>query len=114
MALREINLSVKDTSKIIKVPAATVRSTVRRNQQRVNGQSNSRSGRPHKLSDREKRVILHIIRRHPTITFTVLAREAGVSIHKTTISRILNEEDISNWITKKRSLIIEEVINKRY
>jgi transposase len=81
---------------------------------RHTGDSKPRSGRPKKLSIRDERYILRIVRRDPKITYKNLAEKAGVSVSHDTLYRLLKEEGITNWICKKRPLLTPEVAGKRY
>lgn len=73
-----------------------------------------RTGRPPKLSERDRRKVVRIARRNPTITYRQLAKDAGVSLSHDTLYRLLKEEGITNWVCKRRPLLTPEVAGKRY
>jgi transposase len=73
-----------------------------------------RSKRPKKLSIRNKRHILRIVRRDPKITYKNLVKKADVFVSHDTLYQLLKEEGIINWLCKKRSLLTPKVRGKRY
>jgi transposase len=72
---------------------ATVQSTLRRNQ-RHEGITLPRSGRPHKLSARDRRTLLRLVRKYPKLTYDQVISETGLGVSKKTVYRILKEEGI--------------------
>jgi transposase len=54
--------SHKEIATQLSRPISTIITTIQRDAERVNGSSKPRSGRPKKLTDRDKRKILRIIR----------------------------------------------------
>jgi len=81
---------------------------------RHNGESKPSSRRPKKLSIRDERHILRIVRRDSKITYKNLAEKVGVSVSHDILYRLLQEEGITNWLCKKRPLLTPEVVGKRY
>jgi transposase len=51
-------------------PISTIATTLQRDAERVNGATKPRSGRPKKLTDRDERKILRIIRTQPKLKYT--------------------------------------------
>ena len=96
------------------VPESSTRSIVSNALIRHNPDFKPRSERPRKLTIRDERHILRIIRRDPKITYKNLIAEAGVQVSHDTIYRMLKEEGITNWLAKKRPLLTSEVAGKRY
>ena len=90
----------------------TVFNTLTQNPLRKEGNSLSRSGRPPILNRVQKRNILYIIRTNSKITYTALKSTTDVNVHINTLSRMFKNEDIKNWIIKKRSLLTTEVVTK--
>jgi len=78
------------------------------------GQSKSRSGRPKKLSLRDERHIIRVVRLDPKITYRNLLTKTGIDVSAKTVYRLLKEKGITNWICKKRSLLTPEMAGKRY
>jgi transposase len=93
---------------------STVKTTLRRNLLRNEGETRPRSGRPPALTRRDKRIILRIVRANPTTTYALLKQEANVTVHNNTLYQLLKEEGITNWLAKKRPLLTPEVVAKRY
>ena len=92
----------------------TVRTIVSNVLVRHNGETKPRSGRPRKLSIRDERHILRIVRRDPKITYKNLIAKVGVDVSHDTVYRMLKEQGITNWIAKKRPLLTPEITGKRY
>jgi transposase len=92
---------------------ATVATTLRRNPLRDDYKTLSRLGRPQALSRRGRRIILRIIRANPRVTYNVIKLEASVAVSTSTLSRMLKEEGITNWLAKKRPLLKPEHVAKR-
>lgn len=94
--LRAVGLTNDQIGKRVFCTRNTVASTLRLNTLRNEGKTRPRSGRPSALSIRDRRLILRIARRNPKITYAVLAIEAGITVHKSTLYRMLKEEGIAN------------------
>jgi Transposase len=86
---------------------------VRLNALRDEGQTRPRSDRPPALSNLDRRNLLRIIRSNPKITYAILKVEAGVTVHRNTVYKLLKEEGISKWLAKKRPLLTPQVVTKR-
>jgi Transposase len=56
---------------------------------------------------------LYVVRSTPKITYAVLKLEAGVTVHKGTLYRLLKDEGTTNWLAKKRPLLNPEVVIQR-
>jgi len=87
---------------------ATVQSTLQRNSQRHKGTTLSRSGRPSKLSRRDRRTLLRYVRKNPKLSYEQVLIDTGLPVCKKTVYRILREEGIKKWIAKQWSLLNEE------
>lgn len=112
-AYRDVGLTHQQIgAKIFRAPT-TIASTLRQNPQRIDFQSLERSGRPPALTRHQKRLILRIIRKNPTITYAALKLEADVTVHRNTLYHLFKEEGITNWLAKKRPLLTPEVVVKR-
>jgi transposase len=112
-AFRDIGLTNAQISKRTFCTPATVATTLRLNTLRNDGETRPRSGRPSALSRRDRRLILRIIRRNLKLTYAALKLEANATVHKNTLYRMLKDEDITNWLAKKRPLLTLEVVAKR-
>lgn len=89
----------------LNVPTNTVKTTLQRRSNLDNGVSKPRSGRPNKVSERDKRRIIRIARSDPKITYAQLALEARVQCSRNTLYRTLEEYGLTNWVAKKRPLL---------
>ena len=81
--------------------------------QRNNGDSLSRFDRLKMLSIRDERHIIRIARRELKIIYRELRSRVEVTCSHDILYRLLKEKNIINWMTKKRSLLILEMIDKR-
>jgi transposase len=104
-AYKSVGLSNKEIAGKLQCALKTVSSTLRLNALRDEGQTRPRSGRPPALSNLDRRNLLRIIRSNPKITYAILKVEAGVTVHRNTVYKLLKEEGISNWLAKKRPLL---------
>src|SRR5436190_24183846 len=91
----------------------TVKSTLSRNPQRHEGITLSRSGRPSKLSRRDRRTLLRYVRKNPKLIYEQVLADLGLPVCLKTVYRILKEEGIKKWIAKQRPLFIEEAAKIR-
>ena len=97
-------LTPSRVQKAFRVPESSVRYVLSK-AHNIDGHAAPRSGRPKKLSTRDERHILRIVRRDPKITYKELIRRSGVAVSDDTIYRLLKEEGIINWIAKKTTTI---------
>src|SRR6266496_3670688 len=70
---------------------ATVQSTLQCNSQRHEGTTLSRSGRPSKLSRRDRRTLLRYVRKNHKLTYEQVLVDLSLSISTKTMQRILKE-----------------------
>ena len=80
--------------KALNLPRTTVETTIRKEPERNNGETKSRSGRPRQLSLRDQRYIIRFARINPRITYKQLRQEAGVICSKSTLYRTLNVREV--------------------
>src|SRR5947207_5292862 len=92
---------------------ATVQSTLRRNSQRHEGTTLSRSGRPQILIRRDRRRLLRLVRKCPKLTYNQIISETNLDVCKKTMYRMLREEGIKKWIAKQRPLLTKEIAKIR-
>ena len=78
-----------------------------------NGDDTPRSGRPKKLTNRQRRHLIRIVRRDSKINYRQLAKQLSITIHRNTLYREIKAYGLINWLAKKRPLLIEEVAAKR-
>ena len=76
--------------------------------------STKHTNRPKSLSIRNKRHILRIVRRTPKITYKNFIEKAKLNCSHNTIYRLLKKKNITNWLTKKRSLLTSKHTALRY
>ena len=72
----------------------TVQSTLQRNLQRHEGITFPRSGRPSKLSRRDRRTLLQFVRKNPKLSYKQVFINTSLPIYKKTVYKILREKDI--------------------
>jgi transposase len=74
-----------------------------------------RPGRPEKLTRRQKRLLLRIVRRNPRIDYAALKCQAvGVTVEHRTLQRLFKKHHITKWLAKKRPKLTPAVARLRY
>lgn len=68
--------------RLLNIPKSTVRLTLQQDDQRDNGKSLHRSGRPGACSERDKQKVISIIQKNPFITYSQLKVESGIPLKK--------------------------------
>ena len=98
---------------ILETPKSTIDYTIDQASKRPHGESRPRTGRPPKLSDRDKRHLIRVTRMDPRATYARLKLQCGLNCSTDTIYRVLKEYGLTNWLAKKRPLLSPEVAVKR-
>ena len=81
----------------------TIYNTISRWDKHESIQSLPRSGTPKKLTPRQERQLLRIVRANPSIKYAQLkAQVAGINVKYHTIWRLMKKHYIRKWIAKKR------------
>ena len=106
--------SQREMERVFNFPQSTIQYTIEKHGERNDDESKSRPGRPKKLSNRDKRLIIRLARKNPRITYAQLLKETGVICSQSTLYRIFKDYGLTNWLAKKRPLLTEEVAKKRY
>jgi transposase len=107
-------VSKNQIGKDLGISPSTVADTIRSKPERLDGKSLSRTGRPKKLSERDKRYIMILIKGNPFLTFREIRDETGLTLSRPTLRKILKESGYGNWIAKKRPKLTQEHANLRY
>ena len=84
------------------LPQPTVKTTLRRATIRKSLDNKPRSGRPKKISERGRHLVIRYTREHPLCTYVELQRETRQDCSRDTLKRILHDIRILNWRAKKR------------
>ena len=98
----------------LNTPESTVRSTLRADIQRLNGESIRRSGRPKTWNDYYVRRLVRLVRAQPKLTYTQVRKELGWTYSDSTLKRMLEPSGIRNWRAKRRPHLTEIHAQKRY
>jgi transposase len=107
-------VGIRETARRLKIPPATVQTTLRRDTQRQDHQSSPRTGAPHKTSARERATIIAYVRANPKHTYAQIRENVAPTLSSKTISRIVKSVGIGKWICKRRPYLSEQVVKKRY
>jgi transposase len=99
--------------KELNIPRDTVKYTLQKDPIRNEAQSIPRSGRPRKLSLRDERAILRILRKNPKITWRELLKESNLNVSKSTYYRMLKRHNIKKWLAAKRPKLTDIHAEKR-
>lgn len=100
-------------AKDLGTPESTIKYTLYHTAQNPNGVTKARTGRPKKLTDREQRRLIRIVRLEPRKAYLEVKKELGVEIHKNTLYNYLSDYGLTNWLAKKRPLLTPEVAAQR-
>ena len=74
-----------------------------------------RPGQPEKLTRRQKRLLLRIVRRNPRIDYAALkCQAAGVTVKHRTLQHLFKKHYITKWLAKKRPKLTPAVARLRY
>jgi len=101
----------------LNIPPSTIYSTLNKADLRYENETLHRSGRPKIVSESLRRRVLREVRANPKIRYKNLRLNLGLdgkAISRSTLYRMLKEEGITNWLAKKRPLLTEEVVAKRF
>lgn len=96
MGAKVLRHSQGEIERAFNFPKTTVQYTIKRHEERNNGDSKSRSGRPNKLFDRDKRFIIRLTRKNPRLTYAQLLKEEGVICSQSILYRVLKDYGLTN------------------
>lgn len=112
--LRNTNKTIKEISEIVKRPKSTITSILHRFDGCTNYKNKDRDGRPKKLTERESRKLIQIVKKNPKITSSKIAGQikemTGKDIHPRTVRRTLHSAGYSARVCRKKPCITK--INK--
>jgi transposase len=107
-------VSPAQISRDLGISDSIVRSTLKLDGQRINGNSLSRPGRPQNSTARSERYVLRLVRLRPKITYQEIRKELGLDWSDSTLYRILQRHGITNWRAKQRPDLTPELAKLRY
>ena len=99
-------------SKIVGRPRSTVKSFLERHYIRGTTSNRKRSGRPEKLTKRQKRQILRAVKNDRRCTREEIRKLFCPNVTHSTLDRLLQKHNIRKWLAKKRPLLTEEHARK--
>lgn len=82
--------------------ASTAGYTVRHEQQRQNGKSQKRSGRPKNLSERDKREVVRALYCNPFASYQCIRDQSRTSLCGKTLRLTIRFEGYNDWEARKR------------
>ena len=100
-------------SKIVGRPWSTVKSFLERHYIRGTTSNRKRSGRPEKLTKRQKRQILRAVKNDRRCTREEIRKLFCPNVTHSTLDRLLQKHNIRKWLAKKRPLLTGEHARKR-
>lgn len=114
---RDEGLSVREIGKKLKRSPASVQTVIQNFNLTKSLTSKPRSGRPQKLSDRDKRNLLLKIKCDPKKTAKDLAKHIasakGINVHPITVRRMLRQHEFFNRVARRKPLISSKNEKKR-
>ena len=112
--LFEAGLSISNIAARTGFAKSTIHDTYTKFPQRDKGLTLPRLGHPVAHSIQDERAIMRIIKRDPKITYSALQREAGLTLHRSTMRRIIKAHGYHNWRAKERPYLTEEQAKRRF
>jgi transposase len=97
----------------LKEPESTVRTTLKSDAQRNEGESLPRTGRPQEWNTYHVRRLVRRVRQFPKLTYAQLRQELGWEFSDSTLKRMLEPSGIRNWRAKRRPHLSEAHAKKR-
>jgi transposase len=100
--------SISAVAQLFGIARVTVYRTVQRYAELNSFKNRARSGRPRKLTPRDERYLLQLVRRFPKITWRKLVDIHPRQVSIRTLQRILKKNHLRKWISKKRPRLVEK------
>ena len=91
----------------------TVKTTIYWATTRAKGQSAPRKGRPKSYSPKDERCVIWHARRKPKCTYSDLRTDTSLTLSNNTLRKLLRNNSILNWRSKKRPNLILAVARLR-
>ena len=113
IAKSQAGASQREISKELGLPRTTVQSTLRLQNERTDGQSKPRSGRPAYSTERLLRRIVRFVNANPKKTYAQVLSELNLSFCRATLHNILAPAAIRKWRCAQRPVLTPEIANKR-
>ncbi|XP_075167995.1 uncharacterized protein LOC142240179 [Haematobia irritans] len=117
ISLRKDNMSYGEISKIVKRSRSSIQTVIKNYNKYKTTENQHRSGRPSKLSKREKRDVIRIVTTEPKTSAVDLAKylekSEQVSIHPETVRNVLIANDFHSRIPRKKPFISQVNMAKR-
>jgi transposase len=103
--MRSAGASYTKISKHLDIPVSTVRGSILREAAITEGAPTPhRTGRPPITDERDKRVILRYVAKHPKANYDAIRRETGLNLSITTLKRLLSRSNIRKSAAGKEEL----------
>lgn len=117
ISLRNDNMSYGEISKTVRKSRSTIQTIIKNYNKHKTTENEHRSGRPSKLSEREKRDVVRIVTTEPRTSAVDIAKYLGkskhVSIHPETVRNVLRANNFHSRIPRKKPLISQVNMEKR-
>ena len=113
LVLFHLEYKISYISKVSGRPWSTVKNFLNRTKIRGTINNLPRSGRPPKLSKRDRRLILHTVKTNRAWTNEKVLQECCPHASLSTLSRFLSENGMRKWIAKRRPKLTDERAAKR-
>ena len=95
------------------IPAGSIHGIILRYDSQISAKSQPRSGRPHSLSERDKRSLFRSINANPFITATQILLNCNLGCSVKTLTRFLKLEGIQHYRALRRPKLTPQHAEKR-
>lgn len=115
--LRKENKSYGEIAKIVNMSRSSIQTVVKNYNKYQTTENRHRSGRPSKLTDRDKRDVIRIVTANPKTSAVDIAKYLEklneVSVHPETVRNVLRANDFHSRIPRKKPFISKVNMAKR-
>src|SRR6185369_4506371 len=113
IALWKNGLKIAEIARQMELPDSTVRSFIKRYDERGTLENQPRPGRPSVITERQKRLLVHETMKNRSTSLHELTTNIGLEVSKTTVSSCLHDVGIGSYVAAKKPFISNENRKKR-
>ena len=106
--------TISQIAEALNTSESTVKYTLYKTIHNENQEDKPHTGRPKRMTSRERRSLIRTVRSDPSINYSDLKENLGTNVSTSTLYREIKTYGLTNWLAKKRPLLTPEVAAKRY